>query len=386
MRILFVTGSLVHGGAERQTITLANRLAERGHECHFVYVKNDPSQRERLKGTTSVRCLHAARYLDLRALRELRSLAASVRPDVVVAANQYALMYAWLAVRSSMLDARLAVVFHSTVMRNLKEWLQMLYYRPLFWSADRLVFVCESQMRFWQRRKLFGRSTQVIHNGVDIAQWTARSPEQEAMRRALSFNPGEFVIGLSAVLRPEKNPLQLVEAIAILRRRGIPARALFIGDGEMRAQVEIRARQCGVVGDVLITGYQKDVRPLLAACDAAVLCSTAIETFSLAALEAMALGKPVVHADIGGAPDMIRSGVNGYLFPVGDTAALVECLAQLADPERRQRMGRAARETVEARFSESAMVDGYERALLELCGGTPRRGARRKSMTLQTLE
>src|SRR5207248_3830085 len=92
----------------------------------------------------------------------------------------------------------------------------------------------------------------------------------------------DFVIGLSAVLRPEKNPLQLVEAIASLRRRGIPARALVIGDGEMRGELEARARRLGVAGDVAITGLQREVRPFVAACDAAVLCSRT-EAFSLAA-------------------------------------------------------------------------------------------------------
>ena len=72
MKILFITGSLVHGGAERHTITLANRLAERGHQCHFAYVKNDPSQLARIHGAASVECLHAARYLDGAAARRLR--------------------------------------------------------------------------------------------------------------------------------------------------------------------------------------------------------------------------------------------------------------------------------------------------------------------------
>ena len=62
MRILFVTGSLVHGGAERQAITLANRLAERGHECHFAYVKNDPSQLARLR-RRACRCAACTRAL-----------------------------------------------------------------------------------------------------------------------------------------------------------------------------------------------------------------------------------------------------------------------------------------------------------------------------------
>jgi len=122
---------------------------------------------------------------------------------------------------------------------------------------------------------------------------------------------------------------------------------------------------------VVITGLQQDVRPMLGAADAAVLCSTAVETFSLAALEAMALGRPVVHAELGGAAEMIRPGVHGWLFPAGDTGALVERLAALADPESRLRMGRAARARVEARFAEGTMVERYETTLSELA--TPRR-------------
>jgi glycosyltransferase involved in cell wall biosynthesis len=117
----------------------------------------------------------------------------------------------------------------------------------------------------------------------------------------------------------------------------------------------------------VITGLRQDIRSYVAACDAVALCSDAVETFSLAALEAMALGRPVVHSDIGGAAEMIRPGENGFLFPVGDTEALVDRLTRLLDRSGRERMGRKAREMVEARFSERAMVDRYERMLLDLC-------------------
>jgi glycosyltransferase involved in cell wall biosynthesis len=365
MKIFFVTGSLVHGGAERHTITLSNRLGERGHECHFAYVKNDPSQLERIRGAASLRCLHAASYLDLRAVRALRAEFEEKQPEVVLAANQYALMYAKLALRG--LKIPLVVTYHTTLLRNAKEWLQMLWYRPFFWSAERAIFVCEAQRRHWARRRLGARQNEVIHNGVDLEHWRPGAAEEKAtIRRVLGFAEGDFVVGMSAVLRQEKNHLQLVHAVARLRRRGIPARALLIGDGEMRPAIEARARRLGIGAELTITGFQQDVRPLVGACDTVALCSTAVETFSLAALEAMALARPVVHSDVGGAAEMIRPGRNGYLFPVGDTAALVERLAALADRGACERMGARARETVESRFSERAMVERYEKTLLEL--------------------
>ena len=116
---------------------------------------------------------------------------------------------------------------------------------------------------------------------------------------------------------------------------------------------------------MLVSGLQQDVRPFLAACDAAVLTSFT-EAFSLAAIEAMALGLPVVHSEVGGAAEMIRAGRNGFLYPAGDTAALAERLAKLVERGARERMGARAREAVEAQFSERAMVDAYEKMLLEL--------------------
>ncbi|HEX6156605.1 MAG TPA: glycosyltransferase [Burkholderiales bacterium] len=367
MRLLFVTGSLVHGGAERHTITLLNRLAERGHECHAAYVQNNPAQLERLTGAASVECLHARRYLDLRALRRLAELITRIRPSAVVAANPYAMFYAALALRTSEAKAPLMVTFHTTLLAGAKEWLQMLYYRPFFWRSDCLVFVCEAQRRHWLRRLVSGRSNRVIHNGIDPEHW--HSPGAEArtrMRRVLGLADGDYAIGMCAVFRPEKNHLQLVEAIARLRARGIPARALLIGDGPMRPAIEARARDLGVAGEVLIAGFHQDVRPLLAASDVVALPSTSVETFSLAALEAMALGRPVVLSEIGGAAEMVRPGENGFLFPAHDTPALVAALGALADPAARERMGAAARSTVEARFSERAMVDRYEGLLQQL--------------------
>jgi glycosyltransferase involved in cell wall biosynthesis len=367
MKLLFVTGSLRHGGAERHTVGLLNRLAERGHECHAAYVKNDAAQLERLQGAARPHCLHAGRYLDFAALGRLKDLIGKVKPAAVVAANPYAMLYASIALRRSGVRAPLMVTFHTTLLRDAKSWLQMLYYRPLFWSADSLVFVCESQRRHWLRRGVLGRTSRTIHNGVDLEHW--RSPGGEArtrMRRVLGLADGDYAIGMCAVFRPEKNHLQLVEAIARLRARGIPARALLIGDGPMRPAIEARARDLGIAGEVLIAGFHQDVRPLLAASDVVALPSTSVETFSLAALEAMALGRPVVLSQIGGAAEMVGPEENGFLFPAHDTPALVACLAALADPAARERMGAAARRTVEARFSESAMVDRYEGLLQQL--------------------
>lgn len=377
MRVMLVTGSLAHGGAERHAVTLMNRLAERGHECHGVYIKSDAAQLERvrLRGAGTLHCLNATRYFDRRALSAFIAHLSRVRPSAVVAANPYALMYSWLALRRLRLPAVLVLIYHSTRVIGLKEHLKLLYYRLLVWSADCTVFVCESQKRYCMRRGVFSRRNVVIPNGVDTAYFrdVFHAADREALRASFGFSSQDYVIGIAAVLRQEKNHLQLLEAVARLRAKGIPARTLLIGDGEMRGAIEARARALGIDRDVAIAGFRQDVRPYIAACDAVALCSLT-EALSLAAIEAMAMGKPVVHSEVGGAADLIIPGRNGLLFPAGDTAELIDRLTQLADRERAARMGREARATVEAFFSESAMVDRYEgtlRAISAAGSGAP---------------
>jgi glycosyltransferase involved in cell wall biosynthesis len=377
-RALFVTGSLSHGGAERHSIALMNRLAERRHECHAVYVKSGAQllERIRLRGGGTVHCLGAQRYFDSAALRRFAEHLGRIEPAAIVAANPYALMYAALAMRLARRRVPLIVTYHSTRLLGLKEHLQMAAYRPLFWGADCAVFVCQSQRRYWRRRGVFSRRNEVIHNGVDTEAFSSARDVGAGgrMRAALGFRAADYVIGLTAVLRPEKNPLQLVDAIALLRARGMPAKALFVGDGPMRSALEARARARGVAHDVVIAGLQQDVRPHIAACDVMALCSLT-EAFSLAALEAMAMGKPVVHAEVGGAAEMISTGHNGMLFPVGDTEAFAVALATLAQRSACERMGGNARRVVEALYSEATMVDRYEQLFLELSGERLRPGA-----------
>jgi glycosyltransferase involved in cell wall biosynthesis len=369
LRILFVTSSLEHGGAERHTVTLLNRLGERGHDVHLAYIKAHGAQlqRVRLPPTGSVRCLHAHRHLDTAALAALARAIDTLAPTVIVAANEYALLYSTLARWRAQIKPPLVVTYHALRAFGAKEQLKLAACRPLFWAARCAVFVCETQRRRWRPRALFAHRNEVIVNGVDIDAFADRATlgERAALRRKLGFADTDYVIAMTAGFRPEKNHVQLVDAVAQLRARGIPARALMIGDGETRGAVEARARALGVLEHVAITGFTPDVRPFVAAADVAVLCSFT-EALSLAALEAMALGKPVVHSAVGGAAEIIAPGSNGFLFPVGDTAALVNRLTVLADGPMRSAMGQRARAAVVKSFSESAMVDAYERLLLEL--------------------
>src|SRR5262245_20696113 len=244
LRAMFVTTSLSHGGAERSSVTVMNRLAERGHDCHAVYVKKGAEQLDRLRlgESGTVRCIDATQYLDRRALADFAAHISQIDPAVIVAANPYPLMYASLALRLARSSARLVVTYHSNRPLGPKEHLQMAAYRPLFWTSDCAIFVCERQMQYWKRRGVLSRRNEVIYNGVDTVEFSDKwSPQvQRRLREKLGFAETDLVIGISALLRPEKNHVQLVDAVALLKARGIAARALMIGDGALRPSVEAR--------------------------------------------------------------------------------------------------------------------------------------------------
>jgi glycosyltransferase involved in cell wall biosynthesis len=354
--VLFIVNSLRTGGAEKQVITLLNHLDTRRFRLHLAYLKREEMLIEQLRRERldELLCCDARRRIDHNAVRRLRRLIAAKGIDALICTNPYSMLYGHLT-RSARAGVRLASVFHSTQLLALKERLQMSLYRPLFNCCDLLIYVCENQRRYWRHQGLHPPDT-VIHNGIDADFFTDRYTlaERLAFRARLRLDASDYVVGLCSALRPEKAPVDLLRAIARLRRQGVPAKALFIGDGPERARLDEAARELGMSAHMIITGFQQDVRPFASCCDVMTLVSHS-ETFSMAALEAMALGKPMILSDSGGARELIVPGEHGYLYEPGDIDALVRHLETLTSSSRRRRLGEAAARQVRERFTADAM-------------------------------
>ena len=198
--------------------------------------------------------------------------------------------------------------------------------------------------------------------------------EAAAVRREQGIGPDDPVIGSVTRFFPSKGIIFLVEAFAEVRRRHPNAWLLLVGQGPEEKRLRARAADLGVADRVRFAGFQREAHRFVRAFDVAAVPSLE-EGFGLVALEALALGVPVVASRQGGLPDIVQEGRTGLLVDAGDAAALAGALGRLLeDPALRQRMSAAAPEGLE-RFS----LDRYTSRLSALYHQLAERGDRSSS-------
>jgi glycosyltransferase involved in cell wall biosynthesis len=216
----------------------------------------------------------------------------------------------------------------------------------------------------------------VVMNGIDLSpfdeQPTTGAPARMAARAALGLDPRAFVAGSAGTFVPWKRHEDFIRAFATLAEcevaegasggapvevaKLVPSRAVLFGDdlfGENgRYAFDLKKLADELVGSrFLFAGWREDVPRMMPALDVFVSASDG-EPFGRVVVEAMAAGVPVIATDSGGKREIVDDGVTGVLVPQGDVAALAEAMATLMrDPERRARLGAAARERARSEFS-----------------------------------
>lgn len=348
------------GGSGVVATEVGKALAARGHEVHIF----SPSVPPRLVGFEDRINFHEVRattyplFEDAPYSIALGSKMADVAEHhgLEILHAHYAIPHAMAALLARMAVPRLKVVttLHGTditVVGSDPSYLTMV--KMAIRESDGVTAVSEYLRDETYRTFRVDRAIDVIGNFVE-------PPGQERPDcRAWLAPKATSVLTHISNFRPVKRVMDVLKVFERVRK-DVPARLVMVGDGPDRVEAEAYCRDRGFAAEVRFTGKQLDIGTVLA-CSDLFLLPSATESFGLAALEAMGHGVPVIASRVGGLPEVVRHGVDGFLEPMGDVDAMAaDAIKLLRDEGLRQAMGHTARERALGTFAEGPVVDQYE--------------------------
>lgn len=327
---------------------------------------------------------HATRSMapqqDARALFELRTLFRRLAPDLVHTHNPKPGLYGRFAARLARVPAVVNTV-HGLYALPEDPWPK----RALVYSLERAAAACSDaelvqnpeDVDVLRRLRIPEDKLHLLGNGIDLQRFDPDriDPARVAELRAeLGAGPDEVVCGVVGRMVWEKGYREVFAAAAALRSRAPRVRFVVVGpmeaekdDAISQADLECVEREANIT----FLGMRDDVDELYGAMDLYLLASYR-EGFPRSAMEAAAMGLPVVVTDVRGCRQVVEAGVTGSLVPVGDAAAIADAVAALAtDDVRRVAMGRAGRAKAAREFDDRRVIDITLGVYEQLLGGRP---------------
>lgn len=217
-----------------------------------------------------------------------------------------------------------------------------------FRYSSHIIAVSDAVRRHMLAQGIREEKITVIHNGVRLECY--QPVECSEARARLGYDPQAPIFGVFGRLSPEKGQRVAVEALFLVKRDLPDARLVLAGRGPDRESLQTCAEALGVADSVHFAGFVDDVRTLMCACDAVVVPSLR-EGFGLAAVEAMALCRPVIASAVGGLPEIVVQGETGILVAPNDPNDLARAIIEITtDPALQDRLVRNARARVEENF------------------------------------
>jgi glycosyltransferase involved in cell wall biosynthesis len=376
VRVLRVIARLNMGGPALHVAYLTHGLRERGYETTLVAgsLARGEDSMEFVARELGIEATHLpelrrdiAPIRDLQATLRLAQLIRRLRPDILHTHTAKAGAVGRMAA-SLVGDARPPIVvhtFHGHVLRGyfgprlsygfrlLERWLAK--------RTDALVAVSPEVRDELVRLGVAPvEKFTVVRVGIELSVRVADLDGRAETRRRLGIAGDSFTVGWVGRMTGVKRTSDVLLAFKRLRERGVDAFLCMIGDGPERGQLERRAHELGIMKRTLFLGYQEQVAPYYAALDAMILPS-GNEGTPVSAIEALAAGRPVVATRVGGLPDVVREGEDGFLVAPGAVDELADRLERLAaDEELRRRMGEAGRARVLPRYSVERLIDDVD--------------------------
>jgi glycosyltransferase involved in cell wall biosynthesis len=357
-------------------------FAAAGYEVVGVSAPGPHVARLREWGIEHVALRHATRAMaphrDVAALVELRRLFRTLRPDIVHTHNPKPGVYGRLAARAAGVPGVVNTVHGLYALPDDPR-----VKRAVVYALERVAARCSDaelvqnveDLATLRRLGIAEHKLHLLGNGVDLARFDparVAPTRRDELRRTWGIPDGAVVCGVVGRLVWEKGYREVFAAAALLRRRAPSVRVVVVGPDEPDKAdgVDAAATAAAARGaDVTFLGSRDDVEDLYAAFDVYALASHR-EGFPRSAMEAAAMGLPLVVTDIRGGRQVVDDGESGLLVPVRDAEALATAVERLAgDRGLRRRMGAAGREKARREFDQQRCIE----LTLEVYGRLTRR-------------
>ena len=349
MHVLHIeTGRNLYGGA-LQVLYLLRGLREKRVENILVCP------------TGSDICQAAAPYADVRAMPmrgeldlpfglRLVRLIKACRPDVIhVHSRRGADLWGALAARSRGVPA--------VITRRVDNPEPALMARLKYRFYDRIVTISEGIRRVLLSEGIPKDKIVCVPSGVDHRRY--RQPcDRRWFQREFDLLPAHRTIAMIAQFIPRKGHRLLVEAARQILVSWPDARFLLFGKGPLEKEIRRLCKHSRIADKVIFGGFRDDLERILPCLDLLVHPAE-MEGLGVSLLQAAAAGIPIIASRVGGIPEIVHDGLNGYLVEAGDVGGMAGRVTKiLAEPEKARRLGSAGLKMVQSRFSIGAMVNG----------------------------
>jgi len=356
MKFLFVGTNPEHTGAATHFVALAQAMAEAGHDVSAV-VYPDGLIAQGL-ASSNVR-LHYAKFRNAFDPRGYRAVIAAIRqqrPDWLI--GNFGKEYWPLIACGRLMKVKVALFRHRTpAMSRFSGYL-------LPRLAQRFFAVSKYARQAYLDWGVPPQLVQILYNPVDMALYQPSATQRAEIRGRLGLDDDSMVLGYFGRMSDGKGIFTLLEAASAAMRIEPKLHCLWVGDGPDAALLRERiAAQPETAHRHHFTGWVHDVHPYYKAISVLAFPSKLPETFGRVAVEAQACGVPVLGSDIGGVPETLQADVTGFLLPPIDVDAWRDAILKMADTDRRQSMGTAAREFVAQHFSTTVIAQEFSNIL-----------------------
>ncbi|OGX08660.1 MAG: hypothetical protein A2Z88_10315 [Omnitrophica WOR_2 bacterium GWA2_47_8] len=353
MKIMQVVLSLDCGGLEQLVVELTQKLKSQQIDSVIICLEKKGQLAEKLRNQ-GIEIIEFGKKpgVDLGLFWGLARLMREQKVDLVHTHNFGPLIYGSIAARLAGVNS--INTRHGRTDKKIASWI---------WDLNSFVVPVSNDTaeHLLELNKIKKDKLKVIYNGIDLKKFDNLLDQQKkaAFKQKLGLNPQKFTVGHVGRLSEEKDQATLLDAVKILLDQKKDVQLVIVGDGVLRKDLEKKSQDLGLTNAVKFLGFRNDISEILNIIDVYVLSSVR-EGLSLSILEAMAVGKPVIATKIGGSPEAIVDGKNGYLVSAKNPQAIAKGISMLyADRNLLSQVGKAARRSVEERFSLDAMAQEY---------------------------